>query len=232
MDQNEVVRPPRRRRAVMFGAVAFVVMIAAGGFALASGGGSDGNDVATANNSNTGGSRNDSSSGSEALTEEQALRFSQCMRDHGLPEFPDPTVDGEGNVQIFRRGADGAPPDIDPQSETFQDALEACRELLPALPFNDENQAELQDQLLELAQCMRDNGVPEFPDPDFSGGGLGSGGPGGIFQQLDPDDPRIRDALEHCQSKVFGDNGFGGPFIGGPGGGPGGGGGIARGDAT
>jgi hypothetical protein len=49
----------------------------------------------------------------------QALRFSQCMRTHGVPNFPDPSFNGGG---IGLQG-------IDPNSPAFQAAQSACGSL-------------------------------------------------------------------------------------------------------
>ena len=49
---------------------------------------------------------------------EKMGKFSQCVREHGIPEWPDPKADG--NFPI-----DGTP--IDPKSDRFQDAQKACR---------------------------------------------------------------------------------------------------------
>lgn len=49
-------------------------------------------------------------------------RFSQCMRRHGMPDWPDPDPDGSG----FPTRSD---PRLDP---AFQPAMDACRPLLPA----------------------------------------------------------------------------------------------------
>jgi hypothetical protein len=58
---------------------------------------------------------------------DQLLEFAQCMRDEGI-DFPDPQFSGGGvTVQIGGPDGDG----IDPSSEAFQAAQEACGELLP-----------------------------------------------------------------------------------------------------
>ena len=48
------------------------------------------------------------------------------------------------------------------------------------------------DALLKLSQCVRENGVPDFPDPNADGGynlrGVSTG----------PDDPRIQAAMDAC----------------------------------
>jgi hypothetical protein len=57
----------------------------------------------------------------------QALRFSGCMRSHGVPSFPDPTVAQGGTAVGFRMG------NIDRNSPQFQAAVHACREFEPGL---------------------------------------------------------------------------------------------------
>jgi hypothetical protein len=47
--------------------------------------------------------------------------FSECMRDNGLPEFPDPGPDG---LSLTGTG-------LDPESAEFQAAREACQDLMP-----------------------------------------------------------------------------------------------------
>jgi hypothetical protein len=56
----------------------------------------------------------------------QALKFSQCMRAHGLPNFPDPKVlNGGIGIRI------GPGTGLDPSSPQFQAAQQACLKLLP-----------------------------------------------------------------------------------------------------
>jgi hypothetical protein len=56
----------------------------------------------------------------------QALKFSQCMRSHGVPNFPDPKPAGGGvGLQIAKNSG------IDPNSPQFKAAQEACKKLLP-----------------------------------------------------------------------------------------------------
>jgi hypothetical protein len=170
------------------------------GLGACGGGGSDG-DVASAGEDESAPAANNSS-GNQELTEEDALKFAECMRDNGIPDFPDPTVDEDGNVQIFgRRGGSGQPP-VDPQSQQFQDAVDACRELLPTQTLTPEDQSAAQDQLLAMTQCMRDHGI-DVPDPDFSEEG---GGPRSVFEGVDTNDPNVRAALEECQAQIGGLN--------------------------
>ncbi len=55
--------------------------------------------------------------------QDQALAFSQCMRDHGI-DFPDPVFGDGGTVSISLGDPGGG--GIDPQSQEFQDAQAEC----------------------------------------------------------------------------------------------------------
>ena len=48
------------------------------------------------------------------------LRFSQCMRAHGVPDFPDPRFSATGSVGL------GPGPGTDPNSPAFQHAQRVC----------------------------------------------------------------------------------------------------------
>jgi hypothetical protein len=61
----------------------------------------------------------------EARMQEQALAFSQCMRDRGI-DFPDPVFE-EGGARISI-GGPGQDPAFDPEDPAFQEAQEACAE--------------------------------------------------------------------------------------------------------
>jgi hypothetical protein len=68
----------------------------------------------------------------QAKMQEQALKFSQCMRTHGVPNFPDPEFShGVGGVGIRIGGKQGGPSRIDPRSPQFQAAQKACQSIMP-----------------------------------------------------------------------------------------------------
>lgn len=52
---------------------------------------------------------------------DRALKFAQCMRQHGV-DMPDPKQQGGGGIM------QAAPGGIDPSSKTFQDAQNACQQ--------------------------------------------------------------------------------------------------------
>ena len=57
---------------------------------------------------------------------DQALKFSRCMRAHGV-DMPDPQT-GPGGTSIIKRGSG---PSINPSSPAFQSAQKACQGVLP-----------------------------------------------------------------------------------------------------
>src|SRR6266508_1557704 len=58
---------------------------------------------------------------------------------------------------------------INEDDPKYKAAIEKCRDLLPAGDKHDRGGPETVQNLVKFAQCMRDNGVPDFPDPDANG---------------------------------------------------------------
>jgi hypothetical protein len=114
-----------------------------------------------------GGGGNRNSPADEAEFQDAMLEYAQCMREHGV-DMPDPEFDGEGGVMMGAGpgGEDGAPTDSEQQA--FEAADEACKpildEVMPDQDLTPEQQAEMQDQFIEVAQCMREKGH-DMPDP-------------------------------------------------------------------
>jgi hypothetical protein len=67
----------------------------------------------------------------QAKMQEGALKFSQCMRTHGVPNFPDPQFGPGGRVSLQVKGGPGG---IDPRSSQFQAAQKTCQSDLPRPP--------------------------------------------------------------------------------------------------
>jgi hypothetical protein len=63
----------------------------------------------------------------QAKMQQQALKFSACMRSHGVPTFPDPNFGNGGKIAIHIGSGSG----IDPRSPVFQAAQKACASELP-----------------------------------------------------------------------------------------------------
>jgi len=117
-----------------------------------------------------------------ADNDDAALAYSKCMRDNGYAEFPDPTP-GEGMRFLITPGS----------AARFEKASTACRDLAPEGLRDEGVTPEQLDGLLKLAQCVRDHGVPNFPDPTadgrFEAEKIGAG----------PDDPKLKAAMGACR---------------------------------
>jgi hypothetical protein len=104
-------------------------------------------------------SGNSGSSGA-STNHAKALKFAQCMRDNGVSEFPDPDASGALTIDSIANGSS-----LDTDSAAFKQALGACKDLEPAGFTGHKRTAQQQEEALKFAQCMRDNGVKDFPDP-------------------------------------------------------------------
>jgi hypothetical protein len=92
---------------------------------------------------------------------EKAVKFSECMRDNGVAEFPDPEASGGLTIDGVLNGSS-----LDPSTPAWKAAMGACKDLQPpGFTGDQEVSAEEQETRLEFAQCMRENGVKDFPDP-------------------------------------------------------------------
>ena len=137
----------------------------------------------------------------EAVDPEEAFQeYAACMQEHGI-EMPDPQTDGDA-VGIVVEG------DFD--SEAFEEATAECDPILEAVfgefEMTPEMEAEMRDQELAFARCMRDNGVEEWPDPGAEGGNMIE-----LGDNADPE--KVEAAIETCSQEIFGD--LGGVILGG-----------------
>jgi hypothetical protein len=154
------------------------------GLALAGCGGSDsGTGVATAGDG-TGAGPTTSASAAALSNEDRQREFAKCMRENGV-DMPDPEP-GQGGIRIQRSpGGDRA---------KVEAAMQACRSLLPNGGEGMKLDAEQIEQLRQMAKCMRENGVPNFPDPDADGTINFQAGSG-----FDREDPKFQAAMEKCR---------------------------------
>ncbi len=145
--------------------------------------------------------------GDDAIADEeaQALAFAECMRDEGLP-FPDPTVAADGSVQLIDPNN---PPDIDADDPETEAALEVCSDLIEGASFlpSDDETAEIEDQLLQFADCLRDQGI-DVSDPNLSGG-LNPAAIQEMFGDFDPRAPENAAVVATCQAAFTGGIGGG-----------------------
>lgn len=93
-----------------------------------------------------------------------AYRYADCMRSHGVPNFPNPRVSVDGNrVAVMQ-----AVPESDVAAPKFKSAQKACQGILPA-PGSQPEQQGHRLAFLAFARCMRADGVSSFPDPNSQG---------------------------------------------------------------
>jgi hypothetical protein len=95
---------------------------------------------------------------------EQAVKFSECMRDNGVGDFPDPDASGELTIDGVANNSS-----LDTDSAAFRQALDACKDVEPPGFTGNKRSAEEQNDALQFAQCIRDHGVKDFPDPTPDG---------------------------------------------------------------
>jgi hypothetical protein len=114
-----------------------------------------------------------------------------------VPNFPDPKISTNGNevkVAIAVNPAISGNP-------RFKSAQQACSKLLPGAGpgagSNHQITPSEQAQYLQAAACIRSHGLPNFPDPTFSGGGVHIN-----HQGLNESSPVFKAAVHACESLI------------------------------
>lgn len=137
------------------------------------------------------------SEGQESSPGSQAIAYAACMHEHGVRNCPEPQVSEHGSevsVKMAVPASVGANP-------KFKPAQQACRKLLPG--GGPEHRRALtpaqQEQYLKAAACIRLHGLPNFPDPTFSGGGVHI-----EHQNLNENSPAYKTAVHDCESLIPG----------------------------
>lgn len=113
-----------------------------------------------------------------AANSPSAVAYSNCVRSHGVPNYPDPGSSGQlpkasaqqlGVSSSQVQAAEQACQHLYPtDGESFQQLIQECE------TTGDCPQAVVQPTLnvmREYAQCMRSHGVPSFPDPTLDSEG-------------------------------------------------------------
>ncbi len=182
----------RLRRAALFA----LALLGIGVLAAACGGGASSPGVASAGNTTTTTGSSAAQGGSSASLENALLAYTDCMRTHGEPNMPEPTVNGSG-VHISASGGAG----VDPNTPRFAAASKACEYLLPkkggSSGGNTITPADQADYL-KAAACMRSHGVPNFPDPIFENNSVEFNTPTAI----DTNSPQYKSALATCEKLI------------------------------
>lgn len=159
------------------------VLLAAGLLVACGGGGNDADadDVASLGTDDSTTETSVEGSTPSKDPEEAMLEFTECMRDHGV-DMPDPEVDGSGGGRVITMEGNMM------DNENFEEAQEACEPLMEAavgdIERDPEREAEMREQMLEYAQCMRDHGI-DMPDPTFNDNGGVEMQMGGEGEEID-----------------------------------------------
>jgi hypothetical protein len=142
----------KRRPLAALGLIAMVVLISACGSSAPAGTGSGGG--------GGGGGGGDPTASAHA----KAVKFAECIRSNGVSEFPDPDASGQ-----FAYGIPSYSSPLNPSSAAWQHAIGACKTLEPPRFMPTQFTPKQLSARLKFAQCVRANGVPDFPDPTATG---------------------------------------------------------------
>jgi hypothetical protein len=97
----------------------------------------------------------------------EVVRFGDCMRSHGVPNFPDPTTDPHAFKEALSPETTHSP--------AFASAVTTCQHLLPNGGRPPQGQGPTTHSraqvaaMLAFASCLRAHGFPRFPDPTNNG---------------------------------------------------------------
>jgi hypothetical protein len=133
---------------------------------------------------------------------EGALKFAKCMRDEGI-DMPDPQKTGDGGI-LQKMGNDkGKAPINETKMEAAEKQCEHFMDNGGGSKDGPGDDSEQRDAMLAYSKCMRQNGVPKFPDPKFSGNKVQLSiktRDGSV--NLNPDAPAFKAAEKVCQGKL------------------------------
>jgi hypothetical protein len=120
----------------------------------------------------------------------RAIAYSNCMRSHGVPDFPDP--DSQGHVVITSEMGAG----LNPSSPAFQAAERDCGPFPTTVTAAQEHHQF--STALKAAACIRANGVPNYPDPKLINGVIA------LFfsPSVNPSSPASQKAAKKCGYRV------------------------------
>lgn len=118
---------------------------------------------------------------------DQLLEYSQCIRENGFTEYPDPGPNGQIRLMI---GSESGP--------KLRVAMEACRDRAPSgMPMLGQMNTNPEDieRMVNFAQCVRENGISDFPDPD-------SKGTFNVSANINPGSTRLQAVMKTCREMV------------------------------
>jgi hypothetical protein len=193
-----------RRTATRLAALTVLAAVAVMGLAACGGSGSPhvvslgtttGKTVNSTTTSSSGGSTTSSSKGANPT--KLVDQWATCMRQHGDPTQADPVIDSHGVINIIVPPVTGGGPPVvtggpETAKGTCSQYLAAAQRILRAAPVSPPPN---RSELFSYVNCMRANGVPNYPYPtgekaNFNGTGV------------DPNSPQFERANKVCGDKL------------------------------
>jgi hypothetical protein len=189
--KSATYRSWRPRRAVPLAAGLILIAVSACSSGSSNPGvASAGSSTPTASQTPGGAQRGGNQGGSQLGSGGLTVAFSECVRSHGEPKFPDP--DSHGAVgSLIQLG-------IDPNSPQFQAAQHACAHLANGPePGMQQSQSQNTAAALRFTSCMRSHGFPNYPDPNSNGAISGNSSDG-----INPASPQYHSAKKTCSQQT------------------------------
>jgi hypothetical protein len=129
---------------------------------------------------------------------DSALKFSKCMREHGVTNFPNPEIGPNGQVGLKVKA--GGPGSLGASPQTMEAAQRACQHFQEGLEpkITPQEKVEREEAVQKFAKCMREHGIDVHGETSGGfvrigiHGGPGSGGP-------NPESPAFQAAQKACQ---------------------------------
>ena len=191
-----------------FGGVA--VFVAAAAIGLAACGGASSPSVANVGTGSSNGSRSTATTLPTSNPNQLLIEWAACMRSHGDPNQADPTITASKAIDITWNAAiDGGVYGTNKGGHGNSGPGQYCRTYLDTaqieLQGGQRRKLPSQAELVKFSECMRTNGLPDFPDPTSNGSlSFDVGDP-----NLNPNSPTFQHASKVCAQKT-GVQGFGG----------------------
>lgn len=163
---------------------------------VASLGTSSSNSDASGSSANTGnGGGGSGATGSSDSATQLVDEWAACVRTHGDPNQADPVINSDGDIEITMRNVS------EEQSQEAHDSSGPCGHYLAEASSVLRNgqpapSGPSQAQLVKYAQCMRANGVPNYPDPGTNGTTNFNG------TGVDPNSAAVQNANNVCAKKT------------------------------
>ena len=129
-----------------------------------------------------------------ATNHDKAVKFAECMRNNGVSAFPDPPASGALTIDGVVNGSS-----LDPNSAAFTQAIATCRDLEPPGFTGQKPTPQQMAARLKFAQCMRHNGVNDFPDPAPDGPLIDTNRIPSLAGKDPRTDPGLNAAMQACR---------------------------------